>query len=501
MTDTVYRNSHAATQQGTITNSHQYHCLSAARGIARVHLLAFAALAALLLGVVFVLPNMVTPPDPATVAIPKPEEIKTEAPQDSPWQDAQLAKQRREAQEVLAKILSIQTNLEQKKVTLWAKEAFERAMNTAAQGDIEYRERNFDVAQNHYRDSLKQFQALEQQIDNVYLEQLSKGQKGITDNVPRSAIDGYQLALYLKPDSEVAQMGLYRAERLEQVMQLVAQGDHQMKLQAYNKAEQAYQQALELDSQSQPAQTQLTKAKAAIKAQRFADSMSKGYKAIDQAQFEQAISAFAHALKIKPGAADAEQALMQAKNQALLADISNLNTLAQAMESQEQWQQAHAHYQKMLTLDSSLMAAKIGAIRSKARAELDSQLQNALTDPQRLTAPPVYQQAELALDEALKINDPGPRLLSQIEQLNHLLTKLQQPVSVRIQSDSQTNVTLYKVGELGIFDAKIMDLKPGKYTAVGTREGFRDVRQEFTLMPGTAQTTIVVQCKEKITNG
>ena len=57
------------------------------------------------------------------------------------------------------------------------------------------------------------------------------------------------------------------------------------------------------------------------------------------------------------------------------------------------------------------------------------------------------------------------------------------------------------MGNLGSFTAKQMDLKPGKYTLVGTRQGYRDVRQEFTIEPGKKAPTIIVQCEEKISNG
>ena len=38
---------------------------------------------------------------------------------------------------------------------------------------------------------------------------------------------------------------------------------------------------------------------------------------------------------------------------------------------------------------------------------------------------------------------------------------------------------VYKVARLGRFDQRELTLRPGTYTAVGTRRGFRDVRHEF----------------------
>jgi hypothetical protein len=43
-----------------------------------------------------------------------------------------------------------------------------------------------------------------------------------------------------------------------------------------------------------------------------------------------------------------------------------------------------------------------------------------------------------------------------------------------------------------------VELLPGRYTVVGTRTGFRDVRREVVLPPGTVPAAIVVRCEEPI---
>ena len=143
---------------------------SACRGFGRVHFLMFAVLSVVLFGVFFLLPGSVTvqlnsEQNSQTIS-EKPADVV--APPDSPWSDAQLAKQRREAQEVLSQILSIQTKLEAKKVELWAQSAFSQAMDTAASGDVQYRQRNFSQAQNNYKDALNQFDlTLECMADHI----------------------------------------------------------------------------------------------------------------------------------------------------------------------------------------------------------------------------------------------------------------------------------------------------------------------------------------------
>jgi hypothetical protein len=41
-------------------------------------------------------------------------------------------------------------------------------------------------------------------------------------------------------------------------------------------------------------------------------------------------------------------------------------------------------------------------------------------------------------------------------------------------------------------------LLPGRYTVVGTRTGYRDVRRELVLPPGAPAASVVVRCEEPI---
>jgi len=46
--------------------------------------------------------------------------------------------------------------------------------------------------------------------------------------------------------------------------------------------------------------------------------------------------------------------------------------------------------------------------------------------------------------------------------------------------------------------AATLELRPGTYTAVGSRKGYRDVRETFTVLPGRALPTVLVRCVEPI---
>ena len=67
-----------------------------------------------------------------------------------------------------------------------------------------------------------------------------------------------------------------------------------------------------------------------------------------------------------------------------------------------------------------------------------------------------------------------------------------------LTSDSTTDVTLFRVAKLGVFDKTAVSLKPGRYIVAGTRMGFRDVRVEFTVTGQGLDQPISISCNEAI---
>ena len=71
-------------------------------------------------------------------------------------------------------------------------------------------------------------------------------------------------------------------------------------------------------------------------------------------------------------------------------------------------------------------------------------------------------------------------------------------ITVTLRSDSETEVIVYKVARLGRFAERALTLRPGTYTAVGTRDGYRDVRHKFTIAHDTTPAPVTIICTEPI---
>jgi hypothetical protein len=152
----------------------------------------------------------------------------------------------------------------------------------------------------------------------------------------------------------------------------------------------------------------------------------------------------------------------------------------------------------VLGTDPNLAFAQTGLERAQARAGLEAKLVNLIENPTLLFSDSVLGDARKLVEEASAQQERGPRLEEQIGKLNRLVTLASTPIAVELRSDQMTEVTLYRVGALGAFAAKQVDLRPGTYTAIGSRNGYRDVRQTFTVLPGRTLAPIDIRCVETI---
>lgn len=463
-------------------------------------LILLTMLVLILYWVFFMLPGSVT--EPKTTAAPESLVKTTVKPiKESPWQDAQLAKHRRESQQILAKVLEKQKFLEDKQVEQWAAAEFDSAIKAAESGDLLYRTQEFAKAMASYHLALEQLTAIEDQVPAIFSAYLEQGLASLTAQNSQRAKAQLTIALYLKPNDPDAATAFDRAIVLDQVMQLAKDGEVLLDEQQLEAAKAKFSQALTLDKHSELTKSLLARVNQSIKQRDYAITMSDGYNAINRGQYQQAIRHFTKAQQISPDAQDPRRAIEQSKNLQTKSAIRLGMSQAQAFENTEQWSQANIKYRQLLQQDKSLMAARVGHLRTLARQRLDQQLSEIIANPIRLANDKVYRQAQQVYHNALKTKQPGKKLSQQLAQVKRALAEAVVPVALRIESDNHTQITLYRVAELGNFVSKELSLKPGEYTAVGSRDGYQDVRQQFTLLPNSQLKTIIIQCNDKVSNG
>lgn len=466
--------------------------------------LGLALLLLVALGVIFVLPVVVSEyelplerraelaPQPASPAAGQtPEEL-------SPFEEAVLARERQRAQDVLARILDTQAELEPLQVDEWAGEAYGAALEVARAGDEAYRNREFEQANASYQEAADTLDELLESVPERLERALAAGEEALLDGEPELAGENFSLALLLDPGNTMARSGLERtanyeefAASLERAVELAQAGELQESLAAYR-------EAAGLDPTNREAQAGVADITRRIRQAEFSAVMSAGFALLDAGDPEGAIAEFERASSLGVNNEQAQAAIEQTRNQVASVEIERLRGRIGNAEQSEQWQQAVETYDEVLAIDANVVFALNGRDYAARRALLDALLAEAIANPYRFNEDEVYREALDVYYTGRLIENPGPKLAGQLDQLEGLLANSQVPVEISFASDNLTSVTILRVAELGFFEQASLSLKPGRYVALGRRVGYREVREEFTVGFGQTPAQVVVQCVDRL---
>ena len=230
----------------------------------------------------------------------------------------------------------------------------------------------------------------------------------------------------------------------------------------------------------------------------FVEAMSAGFLALGQEDSGAARLAFERAIELRPEAPEARDALALADEAIGHARLMELQRKAQELEDEEEWRGAAGSYDQALVLLPSLELARVGRERCIERAELSDLLDYHLRHPERLAATEVFSEVSALVARTASLEPQGPKLADQRRRLEELLRVAATPVRAVLESDDLTEVIVYRVGELGKFRRQVLELRPGIYTVVGHRRGYRDVRLRWEIVSGEAPPLLVVRCEEEI---
>ncbi len=421
----------------------------------------------------------------------EPEQLQARPP-------AQVALEKEEAEQRLADYLVAKKALDSKGGEEWGGHLYVQMQESGQEADALFMNREYASASDKYGEALTKANELAGQTEEALRRFLEQGRIAVAEGDGKGAQHNFRVVLMIDPTNAVARKNLERAMKIETVIRLIDSGKRHEKLDNLPFALADYQEALKLDPESDQARQGFDRIKGLIAEEQFKQLMSSGFAALQSNEYEMARKAFLKAESFKTGAIEVQDALAQVDQAIRLARIETLRKEALAAEQTEDWEKALESYVAVIRIDPAIQFAVQGKMLSQERVTLDKRFSFYLERPGVLESDRHLQNAILLLQEARKIEPMGPRLTSQIESLDQLVTTAQTPVKVTLESDNLTQVAVYKVGRFGRFTYRDLDLRPGTYTVVGTRKGYKDVRQEIVVKPGQKVVRITVVCKEKI---
>jgi tetratricopeptide (TPR) repeat protein len=405
---------------------------------------------------------------------------------------------RLQAEQALHEFLQLRAKLELDNAEAWGGAAWRQAEVRAASGDRLFGERRFDDAAQAYADALQKIRDLQEKRGRLLDAAVDMGQHALAQDNIQEALSEFERALAIDPDHQLANRGLERARVREDVLEKMADGQNAESQNDLEAAQEAYREAKRLDEEYQPAVENLQRLSDQVNELRFHAAMSEALGAIDRGNFGDAERALEAAAALQPGdtaVRDAQQRLAAARQQ---SQLSSLRRQARDAEEKENWQVAAELYRKALAVDASAAFAVTGLERVSDRLRLHQQLDHYLSDPTRLSSPEPLANAERLLSSFGEAPAGEPQLAEKVKRLKHQVAVARLPLPVRLESDGETEVVIYHVGRLGRFLEHQLDLRPGTYTAVGSRPGYRDVRRVFRVIPGQPLSPVDVRCEEPV---
>jgi tetratricopeptide (TPR) repeat protein len=455
-------------------------------------------LAVVLIGTVFLLPQIVTEPWVAGNPDDLPAVPESSPSSVAPSTAAELTRYRQESQGVLAEVVAMRDRLLESHVERWAEAEFNQALDKVAAGDEHYSYGDYEESLDRFRQARVELAAIEALGRQKLADATAAAEAAVESLNVNVATASIELAGTIAPQDPAVRKLATRVESLPQVAAHIEAGDQALARDRYREAQEEYGKAATLDPAHQRAARSVALARSEVSSSTFRGHMSRGFAALERQDYDAARSAFRDAGRMSPGDTAVQKALAQVDNRESAAFVGRELERAAELEAREDWREAQSIYETLLEQDPSLTDARVRLIPSRVRADLDDRMVAYIEEPLRLSSEAEYRAAQAALADARGIPSPGPRLSGQIAELNALVLAANTPVEVVFRSDNQTHVILYRVADLGQFEQVSMKLRPGKYVAAGTRAGYRDVRVEFTVTGKSLEQPIVVRCEEPI---
>jgi len=411
---------------------------------------------------------------------------------------AKRALEKEKAEKALEAFLKLKEVIKEKGVAEWGGKEYEEMTSLSREADEGFMDQKFLDAAEKYSQASRKAAELADTTQAVFQRLLEEGRKALEEGDSNIAQKKFRMALMIEPLSDPAQRNLERAEKLDVVNRLIESGKTHEKNDRFAFAHTDYREALKLDPESKEAQKALNRMKERIVGQQFQKLISDGLTAYHDGRYQSARAQLLRAKSFRPDSREVQNALLQVDEAIRLAEIEKLRHKALTAEQTEDWAKALRGYLAVLKIDPNISFAVQGKERALEHIRIAKRIQFFLQKPDVVESNSQLQNAILVIEEAQSLQPMGPQLSQRLDKLKALVDAARTPVKVMIESDNLTEVAVYKVGKLGRFITRELSLRPGSYTVVGSRDGYKDVRRKIIVKPRSKAVRVTVICKNKV---
>jgi tetratricopeptide (TPR) repeat protein len=478
--------------------AHKHTLLKVVLSIAFVFLMVGA------LSVVFLLPSVVVPPSdiaPKQVSKPRPKLGSASILSPDVTSEKQ-AENKREAEKLLSQSLKIQALLESEGVRVWGVAMFGTSLKISekslGEATAYFDRQQHTQAIKGFNAAIGAFQMLQRSKARRFTHARDMGKKFFESREIKKAISHLDIALSLNPEDDRIAGLLARAKKQPLVWELMAKGKKAEEGGEIAEAAKNYKAAVTTDPDALLARTHLKRVLEKIADRDFKSAITEALAHLGGGDFKKASRALSGAKKIRPKSLEVDEISKRIKAGVLSAALNKLRVQGAKYEKHEQWKQALDLYKTSLQIDRNAGFAGQGLKRARNYMKLHNRIDQYLLNPMRLYSSEPLADAKRLVEQVLHLEPVGHKLQSKKAGLKKLIFLSGKKVSLHLVSDKKTDVIIYRVGSFGKFEQQDIKLKPGKYTAQGSRSGYQDVHLEFIITPKSQNTRITIQCSERI---
>ena len=405
---------------------------------------------------------------------------------------------RERAEDRLGDFLEKKQELDRSGVLEWGGQDYATVLAVSKSADQAFMKEEYVAAVSAYEEAIARSDTLIVRIPEALTDLMEEGEAALAQTKGELAGRKFQAALDIDPALKSASAGLKRSRTIEQVASLMKSGTAYEDSAQHALALTDFQEAALLDPLYSDAVGAVTRVSERIREAEFRQLMTAALRAIEKEELVTGEAILKEAESFYPKSEEVADARFRIAEAWRLMRIRDLFELARAAETAEQWKQAYEKYNETLDIDPHIAEAVAGKERTENRIRLVGQMKYYLDHRDALNTENTRAHSTMVLQEAKDLGGEESQWSRDVAAFEEAVRAATTPVPMVITSDGMTSVDVYRVGRFGTFESKDLSLLPGTYTVVGHRKGYKDVRLEIKVVPGSAIVQTTVSCQDRI---
>ena len=391
---------------------------------------------------------------------------------------------------------------EEDKLPVWASEDYEKALVIVNKG---YENNESEI---HFNEAISIIDEIYERKEVIFNELLSKGKKLIDSEELLKAEQILLKAQAIEINNKEVNRSLERIKNRNKVNELYEDAIEKEKNNQLDEAISLLEKAQTIEPEYKKITDKINDISRLLKEYEFNKKVSHILKALDNKNINLAKNELKTIKAFNINKTIINELEIKIEEEIKNIEIKRLKTIAKKQEKNELWKRAKKTYKKILNYNSNVNGIIVNEKRVDAYIYLNKLIDNINHKPERLQKEKILNQAKQSIkyvrNEIDKKNsiyyskNKTPKLIKKISLAEKIVNDASTIINVKIRSDNKTNIIIYKVAKIGKISETSLELRPGKYTIVGSRTGYVDYREIIKITADDHERLITVQCREKI---